>query len=141
MPRDADTTPEESIRRAYGYWESEYAVGDAERREFQAECDWAIEALRAEVPAGKVAVEVEDVKALLDIATQSMDFGSGFLDDEEVETMRRIAAQVGVDPINVTPSSFTGKYFHSYRPSSPTTPRCYYCGRESGTAWLHEEAR
>ena len=52
----------------------------------------------------------EDVRVLFDIATNSLDFGSGFLDDEEVETLRRVAVMLGVDPKLATPYAFEHKY-------------------------------
>lgn len=84
-------------------------------------------------------VTPDDVKALLDIATQSLDFSSGFLDDEEVALLRRVAEAVGVDPMAVTPENFKrrfepkGKttrapgrdYAHDYREWKPD--RCFWC--------------
>jgi hypothetical protein len=39
-----------------------------------------------------------------------MDFGSGFLDDEEVEMLRRYAEAIGVDPMEATPEPMKCKY-------------------------------
>src|SRR4051812_43093780 len=62
-----------------------------------------------------IEVRRGDIQALLDLATGSMDFGSGFWDEEQVEIVRKIAAVLGVDPMLVTPSNFTCKYSGTHR--------------------------
>ncbi len=56
--------------------------------------------------------EIDDelLRALFDVAVSSMDFGSGFLDDEEVAGLRQAAAVLGVDPAEATPRNFRCKY-------------------------------
>jgi hypothetical protein len=56
--------------------------------------------------------EIDDqvLRALFDVAVSSMDFGSGFLDDEEVVSLRRAAEIIGVDPMAATPDNFKCKY-------------------------------
>lgn len=39
----------------------------------------------------------EDVRILYDLCIASMDFGSGFLDREEYDTLQRIAMMLGVE--------------------------------------------
>lgn len=51
-----------------------------------------------------------DLRALLDLATGSMDFGSGFWDEEQAEIARTAAVTLGIDPILVTPSNMACKY-------------------------------
>jgi len=46
---------------------------------------------------------VDLARVALDIAIGSMDFGSGFLDNEEVEALRELAVLLGVDPWQATP--------------------------------------
>ena len=53
-----------------------------------------------------IPVRKGDLRAVLDIATMSMDFGSGFLDNEQVEALRKLAEIIGLDPILATPSNF-----------------------------------
>jgi hypothetical protein len=57
-------------------------------------------------------VQVPDaaLRALFDIAVSSMDFGSGFLDDEDVAVLRQTAVILGVDPMTATPQKFRCKY-------------------------------
>ena len=50
------------------------------------------------------------LRALFDVAVSSMDFGSGFLDDEEVAYLREVAGILGVDPAEATPANFRCKY-------------------------------
>jgi hypothetical protein len=59
-------------------------------------------------------VPTNDLKALFDIAVESMDFSSGFLDDDEVAVLRRIAVSIGVDPMLGTPSNYVKKYPHVF---------------------------
>jgi hypothetical protein len=75
-----------------------------------------------------IAVELEDAKAVLDIAVGSMDFGSGFLDREEVATLRRLAVQIGVDPIVATPEEWRLQYAHAW---TPETKRRYHWDRRA----------
>jgi hypothetical protein len=45
-----------------------------------------------------------------------MDFGSGFLDTNEVEALRALAVTLGVDPIEGTPPEFVKHYPHPFEP-------------------------
>ncbi len=80
-----------------------------------------------------VTVAFADLQMVFDTATNSMDFGSGFLDDEEIEALRRIAIVLGVDPIVAEPESYQAKRPHRFSPwtrsdSSPTAHlRCRLC--------------
>ncbi len=68
----------------------------------------------------------EDIaKAVFDVATGSMNFGSGFLDNEEVDALRAFARLIGVDPMNATPSTFRDSYTHEYKPIE----RQYWTGK------------
>ena len=58
----------------------------------------------------KVSVRKGDLRAVLDVATMSMDFGSGFLDNEQVESLRKLADIIGIDPLLATPSNFVCQY-------------------------------
>src|SRR5687768_18448015 len=58
----------------------------------------------------------EDLKALFDIATNSLNFGSGFLDKGEVDLLRRIAVTLGADPMEGTPSCDAKHYPHAFKP-------------------------
>jgi hypothetical protein len=66
--------------------------------------------------AETMTLPADDLRAVFDIAVGSMDFGSGFLDDAEVETLRRVAVVIGVDPMEATPSIFAAKYHHAFHP-------------------------
>lgn len=72
---------------------------------------------------------VEDVQMLFDLMVHSMDFGSGFLDDDEVEALRRVAEQLGVEKDVATPSEFKHKYPHEFKPKSWDSTRCEKCDR------------
>lgn len=78
-----------------------------------------------------VAVPREMLQALLDVAVNSMDFGSGFLDDEEVDALRAVAVLLGVDPMDVTPSGHKCKHGapHGWYSYKHGPPRCLACGQ------------
>lgn len=57
-----------------------------------------------------VEVRKGDLRAALDVATMSMDFASGFLDNEQVEALRKIATIIGIDPVLATPHNFVCQY-------------------------------
>jgi hypothetical protein len=59
---------------------------------------------------GTVEIRRGDLQALLDLAAGSMDFGSGFWDEEQTEVARKIAALLDVDPADVTPRNMCCKY-------------------------------
>jgi hypothetical protein len=61
-----------------------------------------------------ISVPTNDLRALFDIAVESMDFGSGFLDDDEVKVLRRIAISIGVDPMEGTPFNYVKKFPHTF---------------------------
>jgi hypothetical protein len=52
----------------------------------------------------------DTAKAVFDIAVGSLDFGSGFLDDEQVERLREYAVLIGVNPWEATPENHKPKY-------------------------------
>jgi hypothetical protein len=59
---------------------------------------------------GIVEADKEIVKQLLDMVVSTDHFSSGFLDSEQVETLRRAAEWVGADPNKFTPYQFYDKY-------------------------------
>ena len=60
-----------------------------------------------------ISIRKGDLRALLDLATGSMDFGSGFWDNEQVEIARKTAVMLDIDPMLVTPSNFVHAYGHA----------------------------
>lgn len=92
---------------------------------------------------GEVTIRKADLRALLDVATGSQDYGSGFLDNEQVETLRRVAPLLGIEPNTVTPRNFVCRYdpsqheLHWMRGPFPSIEwqyryfwRCAMCGVE-----------
>lgn len=83
-----------------------------------------------------VDVRRGDLRALLDLATGSMDFGSGMWDEEQTEIARKTATTLGVDPALVTPMNMACKYGEEHRwhlkawPSAPLTEYCMRCGTQ-----------
>lgn len=85
-------------------------------------------------------VPAEDLKVLFDALVSSMDFGSGFLDTEEVNALRNVAVLLGVDPTDATPSEFAAQYPHDFRRRTsswpPSDDRCGHC-RRTGEDPIH----
>ncbi|UOF81957.1 hypothetical protein [Caudoviricetes sp.] len=59
---------------------------------------------------GEVTIDKSVLRALLDLATGSMDFGSGFWDNEQTEIARKVATVLGIEPRTVTPGNFKCQY-------------------------------
>jgi hypothetical protein len=81
-----------------------------------------------------VEIRRGDLRAILDVATGSMDFGSGFLDNEQVEAIRLVAQMLGIDPLIVTPRNFVclynGEHQWKWQPNwnvSPTKKGGWWC--------------
>jgi len=83
----------------------------------------------------------QDLRDVFDIAVASMDFSSGFLDNREVDALRRIAVAIGVDPMSATPSNFVRSYPHAFRGVFVNSGAfiCRYCSGVADDAW-HEES-
>lgn len=52
-------------------------------------------------------IDIDLVTYAFELAIHSMDFGSGFWCDDDVIAMRRLARQLGRDPAEATPSSWS----------------------------------
>ncbi len=80
-----------------------------------------------------ITVPTDDLRTLFDIATGSLNFGSGFLDTDEVAALRRVAVLIGVDPMAGTPTDFAKRTAHAHTPESPSWPEgpCKWCGRHN----------
>lgn len=60
--------------------------------------------------AGTVTVPREMFAALVDMAVGTSDWGSGFLDSEEVEILRTAAGVLDIPARDVTPDNFLSEY-------------------------------
>lgn len=63
----------------------------------------------------QVTIPKLTAQIVFDALVQSMDFGSGFLDTEEVEALRGLAVALGVDPAEATPAEFMATYQHAFK--------------------------
>lgn len=59
-------------------------------------------------------ISKDDIREMFDIICCSMDFGSGFLDTPQVDLLRRVAVELGVDPMEATPFNQAANYPHAY---------------------------
>ena len=80
----------------------------------------------------QITIPKETGQILFDALVQSMDFGSGFLDSEEVEALRGLAVAIGVDPNTATPDEFAAGYPHPY---DGETNRMLAARRIGATLW------
>lgn len=86
------------------------------------------------IEAPKLAIQI-----MFDALCHSMDFGSGFLDTEEVHALREVARILGVDPMAATPESFRYQFRHPFTGSEGvdyngvrwTSPKCGTCYKEA----------
>jgi hypothetical protein len=76
-----------------------------------------------------ITVDRELVQVVFDTAINSMDFGSGFLDQAEVEALRGLAVVLGVDPATATPRQFTCAMVHGGEHQLNNLPTSTYCSR------------
>lgn len=72
-------------------------------------------------------IEKEAVQRLFDMVCNSMDFGSGFLESEDVEVLRDVAVKLGVDPVVGTPYEFRRNYPHKFKDAWHTDLVCCVC--------------
>lgn len=72
-----------------------------------------------------ITIPVDTARILFDALSTSMDFGSGFLDTEEVEALRALAVAIGVDPTKGTPEEFAAGYPHAFDGETDRTRAAY----------------
>lgn len=79
----------------------------------------------------KLSVDRKVLQVVFDTAINSLDFGSSFLDDEEVIGLRAVACLLDVDPDVATPLNFKCKYNGKHKPWGSDSPsqanKCRYC--------------
>lgn len=61
-----------------------------------------------------IEISKETLSQVFDIVVNSLDFGSGFLEDVDVRALRDVAVLLGVDPMVATPSSFRVNFPHEF---------------------------
>jgi len=84
---------------------------------------------------GMVLMPRGNVQDMFDIIVASLDFGSGFLDWQQIEMLRAVAVLLGVDPMMATPSEHARSYPHRFETNSvwaTAAPlRCRFCSQDS----------
>ncbi len=84
--------------------------------------------------APTVSLQRQLLQDLFDVATSPLDFGSGFLDDDQVRSLREVALVLGVDPLVATPANYVCRYTgeHKFSPhvTTPGYKRCWRCEQE-----------
>jgi hypothetical protein len=91
-----------------------------------------------------ITVPTGDLRTLFDIATGSLNFGSGFLDSDEVDALRRVAVLIGVDPMAGTPTEFAVRIAHAYTPEPDDRSGwgwCRWCRRDNDEHPAADEVR
>lgn len=61
-----------------------------------------------------IKMRFEAAQRVFDALVNSMDFGSGFLETDDVVALRELATAIGVDPNVGTPREFTAQYPHPF---------------------------
>lgn len=59
----------------------------------------------------KIELSFEHGRVLFDSLCSSLDFGSGFLDNEDVDALRALAREIGVAESVATPENFMVNYY------------------------------
>ncbi len=67
------------------------------------------------------------LQMLFDMIISTMDFGSGFLDTDEVNLLREVAVTLGVDPMKGTPYEHARNYPHPFDGGSWKNCKCRTC--------------
>jgi hypothetical protein len=73
-------------------------------------------------------VPKETAQILFDALVGTLDFGSGFLDDDEVCALRDLAVLLGVDPLEATPQTYRVRMTHPFLASRPGGV-CRWCAK------------
>lgn len=91
-------------------------------------------------PTSVLSVPDDVARTVFDVAVNSLDFGSGFLDHSEVTALRRLAVLLGVDESKATPHEMTCDFNPphewgpwesiSWRPGEEFQ-RCSKCGKSN----------
>lgn len=88
---------------------------------------------------GMVLMPRGNVQEMLDIIVGSLDYGSGFLDREQIEILRAVAEMLGLDPMTATPSNYAKSYPHAFQAwvSSVNGPMltCAHCSALVDAPW------
>jgi hypothetical protein len=71
--------------------------------------------------------DAQRIGILLEMMSRTLDFGSGFLDSEEVDFLRAAAVRVGMDPWEVTPKNHGRNYAHKHKPEEYWPEECKLC--------------
>jgi hypothetical protein len=75
-----------------------------------------------------ISLRFEAAQRVFDALVSSMDFGSGFLETDDVVALRELATAIGVDPNKGTPSEFAAQYPHPYEPAADRVAIAYISG-------------
>jgi len=92
---------------------------------------------------GMILMARGNVQEMFDIIVGSLDFGSGFLYEEQIQMLRAVAVQLGVNPMVATPSDRAKAYPHRFEAFGVWTNAlqlaCRFCSSDSKAMW-HQEA-
>lgn len=75
-----------------------------------------------------ISMGFEAAQRVFDALVSSMDFGSGFLETDDVAALRELAVAIGVDPNVGTPAEFKSQYPHTYEPATDRRQIAYQSG-------------
>jgi hypothetical protein len=94
---------------------------------------------------GMVLMPRGNVQEMLDIIVGSLDYGSGVLDQQQIEALRAAAELLGLDPMSATPSEYSKSYPHVYKAYFNTRINkvatvCKWCSGPSDAPWHLAEA-
>lgn len=73
-----------------------------------------------------ITLPLDEARKVFDTAVGSMNFASGFLDNDEVDALRAFAVRLGLDPMDATPHVFSHSYPHPFVAGYYPT-KCQWC--------------
>lgn len=89
---------------------------------------------------GMVLMPRGNVQEMFDIIVGSLDFGSDFLDQEQIEMLRSVAETLGLNPMAATPSKYSKSFPHAFNAyfnqvTNVTSTVCRWCGALPAEPW------
>lgn len=78
-----------------------------------------------------ISIDKHALQVAFDVAVNSLDFGSGFLCDDEVTALRAVAVALDVNPMTATPREFKCRYEKKHEPYAQANSKhlCSRCKR------------
>lgn len=88
-----------------------------------------------------VSLPKEAARRVFDALVNSMNFGSGFLETDDVKALRVLAEAIGVDPLDGTPREFMPDFPHPFEPAPVGGVAGFLAKYPDGCKWCQPRRR